>query len=126
MRAGYRGRDRVGLRQGGTGWGVGREGELRQGGTGGGFLRCWLCVCGGWLKIQLVLMLMLMLLLLARHVSVCLLVHRELALESGVEKWGRVPALNTNERFIEDLADAVVSVLNAHIAVSSSVKAHCV
>lgn len=37
--------------------------------------------------------------------------YRELALESGVEKWGRVPALNTNARFIEDLADAVVEAL---------------
>jgi hypothetical protein len=36
-------------------------------------------------------------------------VCRELALESGIKKWGRVPALNTNPRFIEDLADAVVS-----------------
>jgi hypothetical protein len=36
--------------------------------------------------------------------------HRELALESGVQAWGRVPALNTNPRFIEDLADAVVRV----------------
>lgn len=45
---------------------------------------------------------------------VCLFVvvprlHRELALESGIKKWGRVPALNTNQRFIDDLADAVVS-----------------
>lgn len=38
-----------------------------------------------------------------------LCVCRELALESGIKKWGRVPALNTNPRFIEDLADAVVS-----------------
>lgn len=39
----------------------------------------------------------------------CVVVCRELALESGVKQWGRVPALNTNARFIEDLADAVVS-----------------
>jgi hypothetical protein len=46
----------------------------------------------------------------ATAVSACApCLHRELALESGVEKWGRVPALNTNARFIEDLADAVVS-----------------
>lgn len=44
---------------------------------------------------------------LSLSLFVCL--SRELALESGVEKWGRVPALNTNARFIEDLADAVVS-----------------
>jgi ferrochelatase len=37
--------------------------------------------------------------------------YRELALESGVKQWGRVPALNTNARFIEDLADAVVEAL---------------
>eukprot|EP00775_Hariotina_reticulata_P003345 gene3345-3621_t len=37
--------------------------------------------------------------------------YRELALESGVKRWGRVPALNTNPRFIEDLADAVVEAL---------------
>jgi ferrochelatase len=37
--------------------------------------------------------------------------YRELALESGVQRWGRVPALNTNARFIEDLADAVVEAL---------------
>lgn len=37
--------------------------------------------------------------------------YKELALESGVKKWGRVPALNTNARFIEDLADAVVEAL---------------
>lgn len=43
------------------------------------------------------------------RVVVAVLACRELALESGVEKWGRVPALNTNARFIEDLADAVVS-----------------
>jgi len=42
-------------------------------------------------------------------IAVAVLACRELALESGVEKWGRVPALNTNARFIEDLADAVVS-----------------
>jgi hypothetical protein len=37
--------------------------------------------------------------------------YRELALESGVKRWGRVPALNTNARFIEDLADAVLEAL---------------
>eukprot|EP00878_Enallax_costatus_P001695 GHUV01001850.1.p1 GENE.GHUV01001850.1~~GHUV01001850.1.p1 ORF type:complete len:496 (+),score=106.07 GHUV01001850.1:138-1625(+) len=37
--------------------------------------------------------------------------YRELALESGVQKWGRVPALNTHPKFIEDLADAVVEAL---------------
>jgi len=37
--------------------------------------------------------------------------YRELAEESGVEFWGRVPALNTNNLFINDLADAVVEAL---------------
>lgn len=37
--------------------------------------------------------------------------YRELALESGVKNWGRVPALNTHPKFIEDLADAVMEAL---------------
>ena len=37
--------------------------------------------------------------------------YRELALESGVVHWGRVPALNCEPRFIDDLADAVVEAL---------------
>lgn len=37
--------------------------------------------------------------------------YRELAEESGVEHWGRVPALNTNAAFIDDLADAVLEAL---------------
>lgn len=37
--------------------------------------------------------------------------YRELAEESGIENWGRVPALNVNETFIGDLADAVVEAL---------------
>ena len=37
--------------------------------------------------------------------------YRELAEESGVKQWGRVPALDTNPVFIEDLADAVVESL---------------
>ena len=32
--------------------------------------------------------------------------YRELAEESGIEHWRRVPALNTNPVFINDLADA--------------------
>merc|ERR1719506_791525 len=34
--------------------------------------------------------------------------YRELAKESGIEEWGRVPALNTNAKFIDDLADAII------------------
>ena len=37
--------------------------------------------------------------------------RRELALESGIKEWGRVPALNTNSVFIQDLAEAVVEAL---------------
>ena len=37
--------------------------------------------------------------------------YRELAEASGIEHWGRVPALNTNATFIGDLADAVVESL---------------
>eukprot|EP00798_Chlamydomonas_sp_ICE-L_P014586 gene14586-20635_t len=37
--------------------------------------------------------------------------YRELAHESGITNWGRVPALNTNEVFINDLADAVLEAL---------------
>lgn len=32
-------------------------------------------------------------------------------MESGISHWGRVPALNCNETFIEDLADAVLEAL---------------
>ena len=38
--------------------------------------------------------------------------YRELAEESGVEQWGRVPALDTNPVFIDDLANAVVESLD--------------
>ena len=37
--------------------------------------------------------------------------YQALARESGIEHWGRVPALNTNATFIGDLADAVVEAL---------------
>ena len=37
--------------------------------------------------------------------------YRELALESGIENWGRVPALGLTSSFISDLADAVVEAL---------------
>ena len=37
--------------------------------------------------------------------------YRELAEENGIEHWGRVPALNTNPIFINDLADAVIEAL---------------
>jgi len=37
--------------------------------------------------------------------------YRELAEESGCKQWGRVPALDTNPIFIQDLADAVIEAL---------------
>ena len=37
--------------------------------------------------------------------------YRELAEKSGITHWRRVPALNTDERFIADMADMVVSIL---------------
>ncbi|GJN34258.1 hypothetical protein PR202_gb22906 [Eleusine coracana subsp. coracana] len=37
--------------------------------------------------------------------------YKELALESGIENWGRVPALGCTGSFISDLADAVVEAL---------------
>ena len=36
--------------------------------------------------------------------------YRELAQQSGVRHWRRVPALNTEDLFIEDMADLVVRV----------------
>lgn len=37
--------------------------------------------------------------------------YREVAEHAGIRHWGRAPALNTNEVFIEDLADAVLEAL---------------
>ena len=37
--------------------------------------------------------------------------YKELALESGIENWGRVPALGCTSSFITDLADAVIEAL---------------
>lgn len=37
--------------------------------------------------------------------------YKELALESGIENWGRVPALGCEPMFISDLADAVIESL---------------
>ncbi|GBG79110.1 hypothetical protein CBR_g28825 [Chara braunii] len=37
--------------------------------------------------------------------------YRELAIESGIRNWGRVPALGCYPTFIEDLADAVLEAL---------------
>lgn len=45
--------------------------------------------------------------------------YRELALESGIENWGRVPALNCSPTFIDDLADAVTEALPLAAAMST-------
>ena len=37
--------------------------------------------------------------------------YKELALNSGIEKWGRVPALGCQPALITDLADAVIESL---------------
>uniref|UniRef100_A0A803LR22 Ferrochelatase n=1 Tax=Chenopodium quinoa TaxID=63459 RepID=A0A803LR22_CHEQI len=46
--------------------------------------------------------------------------YKELALESGIENWGRVPALNCTSSFINDLADAVTEALPSATAISTS------
>ncbi|XVF35360.1 hypothetical protein REPUB_Repub18cG0139000 [Reevesia pubescens] len=46
--------------------------------------------------------------------------YKELALEAGIENWGRVPALGCTSSFITDLADAVVEALPSAKALSTS------
>ncbi|XP_009626129.1 ferrochelatase-2, chloroplastic [Nicotiana tomentosiformis] len=46
--------------------------------------------------------------------------YKELALESGIENWGRVPALNCTSSFITDLADTVIEALPSAMAMSTS------
>ncbi|XP_076958886.1 ferrochelatase-1, chloroplastic/mitochondrial-like [Bidens hawaiensis] len=46
--------------------------------------------------------------------------YKELALESGVENWGRVPALGCTSTFITDLADAVIEALPSAEAMATS------
>ncbi|KAK9102212.1 hypothetical protein Sjap_019466 [Stephania japonica] len=45
--------------------------------------------------------------------------YKHLALESGIENWGRVPALGCTTSFISDLADAVIEALPSATAISS-------
>ncbi|XP_044464023.1 ferrochelatase-2, chloroplastic-like [Mangifera indica] len=45
--------------------------------------------------------------------------YKHLALESGIENWGRVPALNCTSSFINDLADAVIEALPSTMAISN-------
>ncbi|XP_078169768.1 ferrochelatase-2, chloroplastic-like [Carex rostrata] len=46
--------------------------------------------------------------------------YKELALESGIENWGRVPALNCTSSFISDLANLVIEALPTASAVARS------
>ncbi|XP_071730358.1 ferrochelatase-2, chloroplastic-like [Rutidosis leptorrhynchoides] len=46
--------------------------------------------------------------------------YKELALESGIENWGRVPALGCTSSFIADLADAVIEALPSATAMTTS------
>ena len=46
--------------------------------------------------------------------------YKHLALESGIENWGRVPALGCTSSFITDLADAVIEALPSATAMSTS------
>ncbi|XP_039006275.1 ferrochelatase-2, chloroplastic-like [Hibiscus syriacus] len=46
--------------------------------------------------------------------------YKHLALDSGIENWGRVPALGCNSLFITDLADAVVEALPSAKALSTT------
>ncbi|XP_016163852.2 ferrochelatase-2, chloroplastic [Arachis ipaensis] len=46
--------------------------------------------------------------------------YRELALESGIKNWGRVPALGLTPSFITDLADAVIEALPSAKAMYAS------
>lgn len=46
--------------------------------------------------------------------------YKHLALESGIENWGRVPALGCTSTFIMDLADAVIEALPLATAISTS------
>uniref|UniRef100_A0A2P2JHF2 Ferrochelatase n=2 Tax=Rhizophora mucronata TaxID=61149 RepID=A0A2P2JHF2_RHIMU len=46
--------------------------------------------------------------------------YKDLALESGIENWGRVPALGCTSSFITDLADAVIEALPSAKAMSFS------
>jgi len=49
--------------------------------------------------------------------------YRELAEESGILNWGRVPALNVNPVFIKDLAQAVVGAMPYAGAIAPTVGA---
>ncbi|KAJ7966453.1 Ferrochelatase [Quillaja saponaria] len=46
--------------------------------------------------------------------------YKELALESGIKSWGRVPALGVTSSFVTDLADAIIEALPSATAISPS------
>ncbi|KAK6116849.1 hypothetical protein DH2020_049415 [Rehmannia glutinosa] len=46
--------------------------------------------------------------------------YKELAIESGIVNWGRVPALNCTSSFITDMADAVIEALPSAMAITTS------
>jgi len=50
--------------------------------------------------------------------------YKELALESGIKNWGRVPALGCTSTFISDLADAVVEALPSASALNQKAWRH--
>ncbi|KAJ3709280.1 hypothetical protein LUZ61_012985 [Rhynchospora tenuis] len=51
--------------------------------------------------------------------------YKELALESGIENWGRVPALNCTSSFISDLANLVIEALPTATAVAQARNNNC-
>ncbi|KAL5995402.1 hypothetical protein ACLOJK_025461 [Asimina triloba] len=46
--------------------------------------------------------------------------YKNLAIESGIQNWGRVPALGCTSSFISDLANAVIEALPSAVAVSTA------
>ena len=49
--------------------------------------------------------------------------YRELAIESGIKEWRRVPALGVNKKFIDDLSEAVMDAVPYMGSVSTSTRA---
>lgn len=49
--------------------------------------------------------------------------YKELALESGIVHWGRVPALNCTSSFITDMADAVIEALPSAMSITTTTNA---
>ena len=49
--------------------------------------------------------------------------YRDLAIESGIKEWRRVPALGVNQKFIDDLSQAVIDSVPYMGSVSTSSRA---